>query len=126
MRGALGTLDRAGKSAGEGFVAAGESVVELYENHLVALLRQRRAVRGAVEGDKGTGPVRRREHLAGVEQHRHRRPVGREGEERLDGTVAAAALLFVAAVLRRQDAPALYKIIITVRPAEFGARRRHA
>src|SRR5205814_1709688 len=105
MRRAFGAHHAARETAGENRVIAGEIVTrEVEEHNLVTLLRKRRTIRRAVEGDEDAGAVRRREHRAGVEHHRHRRPVRRECDERLDHAIAAAGLLLVTAVLGSDDA----------------------
>src|SRR5207245_8101099 len=96
-------------------------VVEGYEGHVVALLRLRRAVPGAVERDEGTAPVLRRELLSGIERHLQRRPVRGEGDEGFGVLARLGALEVVAAVLGRDHARLLDGVVIGVRPAVVGA-----
>ena len=61
MGGAFGAHHPAGESAREHGVVGGQAILELQEDDVIAVLRQRRAKRRAVERDERAALVRRRE-----------------------------------------------------------------
>src|SRR5580692_630620 len=121
--GAAGVLVGAGEAVREDDeVARGLAVGKRLEDDVIALLRQRRAVPGAVEGDEGAALVGLGERRAVVDQESVRRPVAGEGSDgRLLLRADAHRLAAVAAVFGRQDQFLLLAVEIAFGPAEIGA-----
>src|SRR5688500_2518097 len=102
------------EAIGERLPLARRTPVRIHGNErdLIALVRERRAVEAAVEGDEGAAMVPLRELVARVEVQSVRRPVRTEVHERhvvaraVDVVGPAADDRPVSAVLRREDLPA--------------------
>src|SRR5260221_131984 len=103
--GAAGVLIGAGEAVGEDDeVARDLALGEGLEDDVVAVLRQRRAVPGAVEGDEGASLIGLGEGRAVIDQEIVRRPVPGEGRDgRLLLRADAHRLAAVAALFGRQD-----------------------
>src|SRR5581483_8279463 len=123
MRGLTRLLVGAREAVGEDHVrTCGFTVGERLEYQVVAALRKRRTIPGAVEGDERATVVSLGKLAASVDDHIIRCPVGREGRHRgqLVGTFADG-LAAVAAVLGREHQLVLLVIEITLGPAIVAA-----
>src|SRR2546422_9923585 len=96
------------------------AVLEGPERDAVTRLGERRAVPRAMERDERAAPIVLGELAARVERQAIGRPVSRERQQRLLLVLAAAHLLAVAAVLRREHQVAELRVVIAVGPAEVG------
>jgi hypothetical protein len=112
-----------GGSIGENHVIAGLLAIgQWLEDHVIAALRQRRAVPGPVEGDERAAAIGLRKLAAVVNQHVIRRPVsGKRGDRSLFAVANAGRLAAVAAIFRRQHELVLVLVEVAFRPAKIGA-----
>src|SRR6266576_2305722 len=92
------------------------------EHHLVAGLRQRRAVPRSVERDEQPTTVLQREMPVVIERHAVGRPVPRERDDGPRRHVAPSRCLAVAAILGLQDILPAPPVVVTVGPAVVAAR----
>src|SRR5579862_4015197 len=97
--------------------AVGLRAFHRQERHVESGLRQRRAIPRSVERDERAVLVLRRKLRARVEQQAVRRPVTREGIDRLLLALAAVVLLAIAAVLRAIDLLVLGVRVVAIWPA---------
>src|SRR5205085_1014740 len=112
------------KAVRERLVAADRlAVLEGHEGHAVARLGERRTVPGAVERDERAAPIALGELGPRIERQAVRRPVSREGHQRLLLVFAASHLLAVAAVLGREHEVAELRVVVAIGPTEIGALR---
>src|ERR1700722_11252983 len=112
----------AGKSAREYLeVASRLSAREGLERHVIAGLRQRRAVPGSVKCDERAALVFLGKFLAGIEHDVHRRPMRGEGCNGSREGAATVRGLAVSAIFGIGEKFLLSVIVEAIRPAEVGA-----
>src|ERR1043166_8056865 len=87
----------------------------------IAVLRLRRTIPRAVEGDERAAPVPRGKHGPGVEQDSIRRPMAGEWDDRGLRRRAASHRATVAAELGAEHPLGRAEIVIAVRPTEVVA-----
>src|SRR6185312_3588213 len=99
----------------------GRAVGEWLKHYVVALLRKRRAIPRAVEGDEYAAVVALGELLATIDRQIQGRPVGRIGRDGVELTRAEPDGLAVAAVFGREEELALNAVVVAIGPAVVAA-----